>query len=129
MKTQEGRDGKRQNRPVLTSQIGFSMHELNKYHPLRAGGYSAKSTLKPVAFLCPDSKAKHVTVMGDFNDWDPASHPMQQLFDGAWRVEIPLGHGHHHYLFCIDGKPCLDPRAQGIARNHKGEKVSLVAVS
>ncbi len=49
--------------------------------------------------------------------------------DGAWRAEILLNHGHHHYLFVIDGKPTLDPRAQGIARNEWNEKVSLVAVS
>ena len=67
--------------------------------------------------------------MGDFNDWNTESHPLHQSFDGSWRVEIPLSHGHHHYLFCVDGKPVLDPRAQGTARNLKGEKVSLVSVS
>ena len=29
----------------------------------------------------------------------------------------------------LDGKPVLDPRAQGIARDAKGEKASLIAVS
>jgi hypothetical protein len=42
---------------------------------------------------------------------------------------VVLGHGHHHYQFLIDGKPTLDPRAQGIARNEQNEKVSLIAVS
>ena len=105
------------------------MDDLANYSPLRPGGYSAKNVIKPVVFLCLETAASKVTVMGDFNDWDPDAHPMQQQFDGAWRLEIPLNHGHHHYLFCIDGRACLDPRAQGIARNHKGEKVSLVAVS
>lgn len=67
--------------------------------------------------------------MGDFNDWHPTAHPMKRQPDGAWRLEIPLNHGPHHYLFMVDGKPTLDPRAQGIARDHKGEKVSLIAVS
>jgi len=29
----------------------------------------------------------------------------------------------------VDGKPMLDPKAQGVARDHQGEKVSLIAVS
>ena len=48
---------------------------------------------------------------------------------GAWLIQVPLNHGHHHYRFLVDGKPVLDPRAQGIARDHQGEKVSLLAVS
>ena len=91
--------------------------------------YSAKRTVKPVIFICQVQKAQHVSVIGDFNDWDPAAHPMQRQLDGAWRCEIPLSHGHHHYVFVVDGKRQLDPRAQGIARDHHNEKVSLIAVS
>jgi hypothetical protein len=36
--------------------------------------------------------------------------------------------GHHHYQFLVDGKPMLDPRAHGVARNEQGEKVSMVSV-
>jgi len=44
-------------------------------------------------------------------------------------MQIPLPHGHHHYRFLVDGKATLDPRAQGVARDHQGQKVSLLAVS
>jgi hypothetical protein len=54
---------------------------------------------------------------------------MKRQPDGAWLIQIPLHHGHHHYQFLVDGKPALDPRAQGIARNEQDEKVSLIAVS
>ncbi len=84
---------------------------------------------KPVAFVCLAPSASGVFLMGDFNDWDATSIPMKRQPDGAWRCELPLNHGHHHYLFNIDGKPVLDPRAQGVARNEKNEKVSLLAVS
>jgi 1,4-alpha-glucan branching enzyme len=67
--------------------------------------------------------------MGDFNDWDPAAHPMKRQPDGAWTTQLQIGHGPHHYLFCIDGSPTLDPRAQGVARNERNEKVSLITVS
>ncbi len=91
--------------------------------------YSAKKMAKPVNFICIAPTAQSVTLIGDFNDWDPAAYPMKKQPDGAWLIQISLNHGHHHYQFLIDGKPTLDPRAQGIARNEKNEKVSLMAVS
>ena len=91
--------------------------------------YSAKKMAKPVNFICTAPDAKEVFLMGDFNDWDMRSHPMERQHGGGWRIQVPLTHGHHHYQFLVDGKPTLDPHAQGNARNHRGEKVSLVAIS
>jgi 1,4-alpha-glucan branching enzyme len=91
--------------------------------------YSAKKMSKPVNFTCVAPEAQAVFLTGDFNDWDPGSHPMKRQPDGAWTVQVPLPHGHHHYRYVVDGKPVLDPRAQGIARDHQNEKVSLIAVS
>ncbi len=96
---------------------------------LRTDRYSAKKMAKPINFVCTAPGAKHVHIMGDFNDWDPKAHPMKRQPDGAWLAQVPLNHGHHHYCFVVDGKLALDPRAQGVARDHKGDKVSLVAVS
>jgi 1,4-alpha-glucan branching enzyme len=93
------------------------------------GRYSAKKMAKPVNFICDAPGAHSVTLIGDFNDWDPTAYPMKRQPDGAWLVQIQLNHGHHHYQFLVDGKPTLDPRAQGVARNEKNEKVSLLAVS
>lgn len=76
-----------------------------------------------------DTKAKKVSVIGDFNDWTPNAHPMKRHVDGSWNLQVPLSPGHHHYLFLIDDKPTIDPRAQGIARNENGEKVGLLAIS
>jgi len=94
-----------------------------------ADRYSAKKMSKPVNFICVAPEAKEVHLQGDFNSWDSATHPMKRQPDGAWLIQIPLHHGHHHYRFLVDGKPTLDPRAQGIARDSKGERVSLIAVS
>lgn len=91
--------------------------------------YSAKKMAKPVNFICVAPSAQKVTLIGDFNDWDPAAYPMKRQPDGAWLLQITLHHGHHHYQFLVDGKPMLDAKAQGIARNEKNEKVSLISVS
>jgi 1,4-alpha-glucan branching enzyme len=98
-------------------------------HSRTPGLRSVKKTFKPVNFACLAPGAKRVTLVGDFNDWHPDALPLKRQIDGTWSVQVTLGHGHHHYQFLVDGKPTLDPRAQGIARNEANEKVSLVAVS
>jgi len=94
-----------------------------------AARYSAKRMLKPVNFFCNAPEARHVTVVGDFNDWQADANPMRRQPDGGWAAQIPLHHGHHLYLFLVDGQPLLDPRAQGYARNARNERVSMIAVS
>ena len=91
--------------------------------------YSAKKMAKPVNFIYFAPQAQNVFLVGDFNDWDPNAYPMKKQPDGAWLIQISLTHGHHHYQFLVDGKPVLDPKAQGIARNEQNEKVSLLSVS
>ena len=54
---------------------------------------------------------------------------MKQMPDRCWLLTVELKHGHHRYAFLVDGVLTLDPRAQGITRNDKGERVSLVPVS
>jgi 1,4-alpha-glucan branching enzyme len=89
----------------------------------------AKRTLRPVNFVCNAPAAKAVFLVGDFNQWNPASHPMRQMPDRAWMITMELYHGHHRYAYLVDGVLTLDPRAQGITRNDKGERVSMVPVS
>jgi len=91
--------------------------------------YSARNMVKPVHFFCRAPHARVVCLVGDFNDWNPTSHPMQQQVDGSWFLEVPLTHGHHQYLFLVDDTPTLDPNASGVARNERNERISLVAVS
>lgn len=91
--------------------------------------YSAKNMAKPINFFCMATHAKAVSVIGDFNDWHPNAHPMKRQPDRSWHLQIPLNHGHHRYLFYVDGANVLDPRAQGVTRNEKNERVSLLAVS
>ena len=49
--------------------------------------------------------------------------------DGRWTVSLEVHHGHHQYLFVVDGKRVLDPNASSIARNDRNERVSLITVS
>jgi len=88
-----------------------------------------QKTLRPINFVCNAPQAGSVSVVGDFNHWDAAATPMRQMPDRAWMATVELKHGHHRYAFLVDGQLTLDPRAQGITRNDKGERVSMVPVS
>jgi 1,4-alpha-glucan branching enzyme len=94
------------------------MSSLSYHKPLRA-----------VNFICHAPQAKAVSLVGDFNSWDPAVHPMKQMPDRSWLLTVELQHGHHRYAFLVDGVLTLDPHAQGVTRNEKGERVCLVPVS
>lgn len=107
----------------------FTMHRSRTSAATALGRYSAKKMHKPINFFCHAPLATAVAVVGDFNDWNPSSNPMRQGPDGAWHVQVSLNHGHHRYVFLVDGVANLDPRAQGISRNDKNERVSLMAVS
>ncbi len=90
---------------------------------------SGKALKVPVNFYCTAPNAREVFLIGDFNDWNPTANPMEKRVDGTWFVQLPIGHGHHHYLFLVDGVSALDPKATGVGRNEKNERVSMVAVS
>jgi len=91
--------------------------------------YGARNTTKPVNFYCVAPTATTVVLVGYFNNWDAASHPMERRVAGCWFLQVELTHGHHLYRFLVDGKPAPDPRGTGIAHNDLNEGVSLVAVS
>ena len=94
---------------------------------MRAFAY--QQSLRAINFICNATQAKAVSLVGDFNGWNPLAHPMKQMPDRSWLLMVELKHGHHRYAFLVDGVLTLDPHAQGITRNDKGERVGLVPVS
>ena len=85
--------------------------------------------MRSMNFICIAPTAQSVTLVGDFNQWNPHAHPFKQQTDGGWLITVELKHGHHRYAFLVDGVLTLDPRAQGITRNDLNERVSLIPVS
>jgi 1,4-alpha-glucan branching enzyme len=93
--------------------------------------YSAKRTIHAVDFFCDAPRARKVSIVGSFNEWQPEAAPMKKMPDGRWMIHLELHHGHHRYLFLADGEPLLDPLAQGTVRdsNRWSGKASIIAVS
>jgi 1,4-alpha-glucan branching enzyme len=88
-----------------------------------------RRTLHLVNFFYHAPQAKLVALIGDFNAWDPKAHVMTRMPDGGWTIRLELPHGHHQYLFLVDGKAMLDPNAMGKVHNERNETVSLIAIS
>jgi len=105
------------------------MYNVGSFNFGKADRYSAKNNLRATNFMFLAPQAKHVSVIGDFNNWSPNANPMKRQPDGGWTTQALLAHGHHRYVFLVDGERTLDPRAQGVTRDSNNEKVSLMAVS
>jgi 1,4-alpha-glucan branching enzyme len=91
--------------------------------------YSAKRNLHRANFYCQAPQAKQVSLVGDFNNWEPSATPMIRQPDGRWMASLELSHGYHEYAFLVDGIRVLDPDATGKARDSHNEPISLLAVS
>jgi 1,4-alpha-glucan branching enzyme len=102
---------------------------LTKFHCDSPSRYSAKRNLHRVSFFCPAPEAKQVSIIGDFNDWNPNANPMVRQPDGKWLASLELTHGYHQYVFLADGQRVLDPMAIGRTGDSQNQTVSLVAVS
>jgi 1,4-alpha-glucan branching enzyme len=91
--------------------------------------YSAKRNLHHADFFCHAPGAKRVSIIGDFNNWNPNANPMIRQPDGQWMASLELSHGYHHYAFLVDGKRVLDAHAVGRTRDSQNQPVSLAAIS
>lgn len=90
---------------------------------------SAHRNLHHAPFFCDAPEAKQVSLIGDFNHWNPNATPMVRQPDGKWMVSLELRHGYHQYVFLLDGQRVLDPMAIGRTRDAQNQMVSLVAIS
>jgi len=83
----------------------------------------------PVRFTVAAPGAVNVSLVGDFNEWNPVALPMTRLGDGTtWEVEIPLAPGRYTYAFVVDGRLARDPSAPQAARDDFGAPSSVVLV-
>ena len=48
-------------------------------------------------------RAKAVSVVGDFNSWNPETHPMEKITDGIWERFVPGGKVYDAYKFTVTG--------------------------
>lgn len=81
-------------------------------------------------FIFENAQARRVSVVGDFNKWNPAASPMVRSSDDAtWSVIIPIAPGRHIYGYMVDDSVfVLDPRVPKVRDSDLGAEGSVVIV-
>jgi hypothetical protein len=99
--------------------------------PADAVAATAPTAASPAAvrFVFVAPRAARVSLVGDFNRWDPSRTPMRASADGlTWSVELPLAPGRHAYAFVVDGDVVADPAAPRAVDDDFGVPNSVVLV-
>lgn len=91
---------------------------------------AAVDTIKLVQFMLVAPDARTVSVVGDFNDWDPAATPLREAAGaGVWTITVPLAAGRHQYVFMVDGNRWTpDPAAPTAVEDDFGMPNSVITV-
>jgi 1,4-alpha-glucan branching enzyme len=91
-----------------------------------SGGAAVK-----VTFALPaDSVDQPVSVLGDFNGWDPYAHPLKKRSNGTRSavVEVPAGSVLRFKYLAADGTWFCDPDADAVVHDEYQVVDSLLAV-
>lgn len=101
----------------------------------RIGGWSAarqrpeQGEFATALFVLHAGTARNVTIVGDFNDWDPDATPLTDTGDGIWSVVLRVRPGMIRYSFLVDGTEWrADPRGVP-ARSDFGRPTSVAFIS
>lgn len=77
------------------------------YNPLHLGR-------NDYIFYYKNDKAKSVAILGDFNNWNPYSHPMKKNLAGLWEIVLDIPPGQYVYRFVVDGNYRNDPLGRAV---------------
>lgn len=90
----------------------------------------AEAEQPAVQFVIIAPSAEAVSLVGDFNDWNPSATPMELVDDNrVWSVTIPLEEGRYRYAFLVDGETWLrDPSAPPAQDDEFGRPGSVVTI-
>jgi len=70
-----------------------------------------------------------VSVVGDFNDWNPMAHPLKKRSNGTRSVTVHVSRGRHSFRYLAEGGSFFDePDADAIEANGYGDTHSLIVV-
>jgi len=83
-------------------------------------GKKSKRRMKRVTFSINAPEAEEVSLLGDFNNWDRAKHPMKKDESAVWRKSIMVPPGRYEYKFLVDGRWWNDPGNEDFCFNCYG---------
>lgn len=77
-------------------------------------------------FRCHAPGAGQVSLVGDFNGWDPAANPLEREGGGWWRTELRLSAGTYQYAYLVDGVATAPADAELLVDDGFGGRNGLV---
>ena len=94
--------------------------------PWSPGAQTSSTDLFQFVLVAP--QAASVSLVGDFNDWDPARSPMRTA-QGVWATAVRLAPGRYRYAFLVNGVEWrADPAAPAAKDDEFGTPSSVVTV-
>jgi 5'-AMP-activated protein kinase regulatory beta subunit len=88
-----------------------------------------KTTRRRVTFSLHAPDFRYVSLVGEFNNWDPEKHPMKCNDNGLWTKTVVLAPGVYEYKFLADENWMLDTKNEHSRLNSYGTLNSLITVS
>jgi 1,4-alpha-glucan branching enzyme len=83
---------------------------------------------KKVEFKLYAPKAKKVSLVGSFNNWDTKALAAKKDSKGNWMAKASLKPGRHEYKFFVDGAWLNDPNCSTLVHNSFGSQNCITEV-
>lgn len=93
--------------------------------PIAKPGAEPRRSVLHLSLRAPH--ASRVSLVGTFNDWDPAADPLVRK-DGRWTLDRELPPGDHRYMLWIDGRIAPPPGCETWVADGFGGRSCAVAV-
>ena len=84
---------------------------------------------RKVTFSLEDTDANEVFLIGDFNKWNPKTHPMKRDGNGTWIRNVIIPPGKYEYKFMVDGQWKEDPQNDQLNPNCFGTCNNILNVT
>ncbi len=89
---------------------------------------TARQGADKVRFVVSAPSAKQVSLVGDFDSWNPSAVPMRRGSSDVWIVDVRLQPGRHVFAFSIDGALRADAAAPRAVEDDFGVPGSVIVV-
>ena len=95
----------------------------------RTAARTSSPTSKVTFSLGLDQAPGNLSVLGDFNDWDPLAHPLKKRSNGTRSVTVELPAGEYHFKYLADdGAWFCDPDVADMGSNEYDEINSVFSI-
>jgi hypothetical protein len=107
------------NEKVIYDRYGTELSVFTVNVPIIvADGNPIRYKHNEYVFYYRNRNAKSVSIVGDFNNWNPYSHPMRKNRSGLWEVTLDIPPGSYLYRFVVDGVFKTDPLNRNFVKDN-----------